>query len=59
MKDMADAEFDSDRIPRRTDTEAIDLAAGKAVDHVGRRQHDEPHVFVRIDAAAAIQKRSR
>ena len=43
--------FDSDRIPRRPDAEAVDLPAGKAVHHIGRRQHDEPHIFVRIDAA--------
>ncbi len=51
MQDVADAEIDRDRIPRRADAEAIDMLVGEALDHVGRRQHDEPHVLVGIDAA--------
>ena len=51
MQDVADAEIDRDRIPGRADAERIDLAAGEAVDHVGRRQHHQPHVLVGIDAA--------
>ena len=51
MQDEADAEIDRDRIPRRADAEAVDMPVGEALDHVGRRQHDQPHVLVGIDAA--------
>ena len=51
MQDEADAEIDRDRIPRRADAEAVDVPVGEALHHVGRRQHDEAHVLVRIDAA--------
>ncbi len=51
MQDEADAEIDRDRVPRRADAEAVDMPVGEAFDHVGRRQHDEPHVLVGIDAA--------
>ena len=51
MQDVADAEVDRDRIPGRADAERIDLAAGQAVDHVGRRQHHQMNVLVGIDAA--------
>ena len=51
MQDEADAEIDGDRIPRRADAEGVDVPVGEALDHVGRRQHHEPHVLVRVDAA--------
>ena len=42
MQDVGDAEVDGNRIPGCADAERIDLAAGKTVDHIGRRQHDQP-----------------
>jgi len=51
LQDVADAEIDRDRIPRRADAEAVHMLARQAVDHVGRRQHHQAHVLVRIDAA--------
>ena len=51
MQDIADAEIHRDRIPGCADAERIDLPAGEAVDHVGWRQHHQPHVLVGIDAA--------
>ena len=51
MQDVADAEIDRDRIPRRADAEAVHVPVLQALHHVGRRQHDEAHVLVRIDAA--------
>ena len=51
MQDVADAEIDRDRIPGRADAEGVDMAVGEAVDHVGRRQHHEPDILVRIDPA--------
>ena len=50
MQDVADAFVDRDGIPGRADAERIDMPIGKAVHHVRRRQHDQPHVLVRIDA---------
>ena len=46
-------------MPRSTATEfhgaptqkRIDMAVLQALDHVGRRQHDEAHILVGIDAA--------
>src|SRR5207237_2624247 len=49
MQDLADAEIDRDRIPRRTDAEGVHVSLGKAVHHVRRRQHHEPDILVRID----------
>ena len=51
MQDTADAGFHRHRIPRRADAEAVDLPVGEAVDHIRRRQHHQPHILVRIDAA--------
>ena len=51
MQDVADAEIDRDRIPRRADAERVDMSVLQALHHVGRRQHDEAHILVRIDAA--------
>jgi hypothetical protein len=51
MQDVPDAEIDRDGIPRRADTEAIDMSVLQTLHHVRRRQHHEPHVLVRIDAA--------
>ncbi len=59
MQDVADAAIDRDRVPGRADAECVDLAAGDAVHHVGRRQHHETNILVGIDARpAAIQNRS-
>ena len=51
VQDMTDAEIDGDRIPRRADAEGIDMAVGKAFDHIGRRQHNEAHILIRIHSA--------
>ena len=51
MEDAANAGIDRDRIPRRADTEAIDMTVGETLHHVRRRQDDKPHIVVGIDAA--------
>ena len=53
MKDTSNTEFDRERIPRCADAEAVHLSAGKAIHHVGRRQHHQPHILIRIDAAGS------
>ena len=51
MQDVSDTEIDRDRVPRRAYAEGINMAAGEAVHHVGRRQHHQPHVLIGIDTA--------
>jgi len=48
---VADAEIDRDGIPGRADTERIDLAAGKTIHHIGRRQHHHMNILIGVDAA--------
>ena len=50
MQNASHPEIDRDRVPGRSDAEAVDLRAGEAFHHIGRRQHYEAHILIGIDA---------
>ena len=43
--------LDSEGVPRLAGTEPIDVAGAQRFSHEGWRQHHQPHVPVRVDAA--------
>ena len=50
VQDISDTQINRHGIPRRADTESINMFAGEAFHHVRWRQHNEAHVLVRIHA---------
>ena len=48
--DRADARVDRHAVPRLADAEAIDLPGAHRIRQERRRNHDQPHVAVRVDA---------
>ena len=49
--DHADARLHGQAVPGFTHAEAIDLAAAQRIDQQRRRQHHQPDVVIRVDAA--------